>query len=98
MQLRRSVAVGDTRAFVSNRRGFGYSQVWTVTTAYGLAGGSLDWTARLGRNRTLFGGNALARDGKKLFVTAADQLYNVGFPAPDPGLDSLDIITVAYDS
>lgn len=93
-----SVVVNDTRAFVSNRRGFGYSQVWTVTTAYGLSGGSLDWTARLGRNRTLFGGNAIAADGKRLFVAAADQLVNAGFPAPDPGMDSLDIITVAYDA
>jgi outer membrane protein assembly factor BamB len=91
-----AVAVGHDRAFVSNRRGIGYSQYRTVTTAYTLGSGDLEWTARLGTNRTLFGGNAIARDGRGVYVSAADQLYSVGFPVPDPPLDSVDIVTVAY--
>jgi hypothetical protein len=92
-----AVIVGNDRAYVSNRRGFGVSQYRTVTMGYSLGTGVLGWTGRLGTNRTLFGGNAIAADGQRVFVTTADQLYSTGL-GPDPGLDSTDILTVAYDA
>lgn len=93
----RVVANGD-RAFVSNRRGFGASQYRTVTMAYDLDAGTLDWTGRLGVNRTLFGGSELTPDGKRVIVTAADQAVHPGSPAPNPGVDSVDIVTVSYQA
>lgn len=93
-----TVVVGNDRAFVSNRRGFGVSQYRTVTMAYSLGAGTLDWTGRLGTNRTLLGGSAISADRRRVFVTAADQLYSAGSPAPDAGLDSVDILTVAYEA
>lgn len=93
-----TVVMGDDRAYVSNRRGIGYSQYRTVTMAYSLTEGKLDWTARLGANRTLFCGSAIAPDGERVFVTTADRLADFGFPVPDPGLDSVDILTVSYEA
>jgi hypothetical protein len=92
-----SVQVSGDRAYVSNRRGIGVSQYATVTTAYGLQNGALAWTARLGLNRTLFGGNALSPDGTRLFVSASDELEPDSL-TPDPGVDTRDILTVAYDA
>lgn len=93
-----SVVVSNDAAFVSNRRGIGYSQYRTITEKYALDHEDLEWTARLGTNRTLFGGNALSPDGRTVFVTTADQLYTVGYPVPDPSFDSVDILTVAYQA
>ncbi|HVM11016.1 MAG TPA: PQQ-binding-like beta-propeller repeat protein [Actinomycetota bacterium] len=91
-----SVVVSGDRAYVSNRRGIGYSQFRAVTTAYDLGDGNLDWTARLGTNRTLFGGSALTGDRKRLVVASADHALSPGFPAPN--VDTLDILTAAYDA
>lgn len=93
-----SVQVSGDRAFVSNRRGIGLSQYQTVTTAYAVDGGDLEWTARFGTNRALFGGNAISSDGERLVVSAAEQVFSAGAPAPNPGLDSVDIVTVSYDA
>ena len=90
--------VNGDRAFVSNRRGIGYGQYQTVTTAYTLASGALEWTGRFGTNRALFGGNALTADGKRLVVSAAEQIFAAGGLAPNPNIDSIDIVTVSYDA
>jgi hypothetical protein len=91
-----TVLAANDRAYVSNSRGFGVSQYQTVSMAYGLDDGVADWTGRLGTNRTLFTGSGLTPDGRRLFVTAADQLLSAVSLAPS--LDSVDLVTVAYDA
>jgi hypothetical protein len=66
--------------------------------AYDLDDGALAWTGRLGVNRTLFGGSGLTPDGRRLVVTAADQPYAPGSPVPNGGIDSIDIVTVSYQT
>lgn len=95
-----TLAMGKDTVFVTNKRGFGYATHRTVTTAYALANGDQLWMARLGGiGRTLPGGSVSSPDGERVFVAASDHTHGVtSWPVPNPGLDTPDILTVAYDA
>ena len=90
-----ALAMSGDRAYVSSSRGQHQGMSY-VTEAYDARNGELVWSARYSGGISYANGIAVNPRGDRLFVTGVTRFLTGD--VIDPGVESYDILTIAYDA